>query len=64
MITETAEVLERLHAMNNTVEAAAITEVDLLPIRIVTIEVDREQMTEIITLALISHVLSKPLTLH
>lgn len=64
MITETAEVLERLHAMNNTVEAAAITEVDLLPIRIVTIEVDREQMTEIITLALISHDLSKPLTLH
>ena len=60
MITETAEVSERLHAMNNIVEAVAITEVDPLRIRIDTIEADRinqEEMTEIITLAPVSHVL-------
>jgi hypothetical protein len=60
MITETAEVSERLHAMNNTVEAVAITEVDPLRIRIDTIEVDiinLEEMTEIITPAPVSHVL-------
>jgi hypothetical protein len=60
MITETAEVSERLHAMNSTVEAVAITEVDPLRIRIDTIEADRinqEEMTEIITLAPVSHVL-------